>query len=85
MDEICKKDHRDLEELKSLPYAQDNKSGRHICAGCAYEQGLRDGLDGKAKLETFDHLPRSQAKAVRHKSAKEAYDLGYEIGRKASK
>lgn len=84
MDEICKKDHRRLEELRLLPYAQDNKSGRHICAGCAYEQGLRDGLDGKTKLETFDHLPQSQAGAGRHKSAKAAYDLGYEIGRNAS-
>ena len=38
---ICKKGHRYLNEYNSLSEAQDNQHGdRHICAGCAYEEGL---------------------------------------------
>lgn len=44
---ICKKKHRYLDEYERLSNAQDNKNGdRHICAGCAYEEGLRDALSG---------------------------------------
>lgn len=81
----CKKNHRYLPEFDRLPDAQDNKNGgRHICAGCAYEEGLKDGLAGNPRKNDLSHLPYSQAGTVRHKSAKAAYDLGYETGRKAS-
>ena len=40
---ICHKKHRYLSEYEALPYAQDNNNGdRHICAGCAYEEGLKE-------------------------------------------
>ncbi|MBQ8753966.1 MAG: hypothetical protein IJZ19_02965 [Lentisphaeria bacterium] len=82
---ICKKAHRYLNEYNSLSEAQDNQYGdRHICAGCAYEEGLRDGINGNVKKNNFSHLPYSQAGTVRHKDAKEAYEEGYEEGRKRS-
>lgn len=41
---ICKKEHRYLNEYNSLPEAQDNQHGdRHICAGCAYDEGYNEG------------------------------------------
>ena len=80
---ICNKKHRYLEEYTSLSDAQDNKYGdRHICAGCAYEEGLQDGLKGNERKTDLSHLPFSQAGTVRHKDAKEAYDKGYDEGRK---
>ena len=82
---ICKKDHRNLPEYASLPEAQDNRhGGRHICAGCAYEEGLKDGIEGNERKKDLSHLPESQAGTVRHKDAKAAYDQGYNEGRKRS-
>lgn len=83
---ICKKKHRYLEGFRTLSYAQDNENGgRHICAGCAYEEGLRDGLNGNPRKKDLSYLPCSQAGTVRHKSAIEAYNKGYEYGQKSSK
>lgn len=82
---ICNKDHRYLEEYESLPDAQDNQNGdRHICAGCAYEAGMRDGMDGKPQRTDLSDLPYSQAGTVRHKDAYEAYKKGYAYGRRKS-
>ena len=40
---ICNKQHRYLQGFNELPEAQDNRNGgRHICAACAYEEGLKD-------------------------------------------
>lgn len=84
-EEICKKKHRSLASYSSLPEAQDNQCGaRHKCAGCAYEQGLKDGLAGCEQKTDFSFLPYSQAKKVRHKDAVEAYKEGYEEGRNRS-
>jgi len=80
---ICTKKHRYLEDYKSLPESQDNRSGdRHTCAGCAYEAGLSDALDRREKQIDLSHLPESQAGTVRHKGAKEAYDEGYAEGQR---
>lgn len=80
---ICTKKHRYLEDYKNLPESQDNKSGdRHTCAGCAYEEGLSDGLNGRPRQVDLSHLPESQAGTVRHKGAKEAYDEGYAEGQR---
>lgn len=39
---ICNKQHRYLQGFNELPEAQDNRNGgRHICAACAYEEGLK--------------------------------------------
>ena len=82
---ICQKEHRYLKEYNFLSDAQDNQyGGRHICAGCAYEEGLQDGLAGNKRKTDLSHLPFSQAGTVRHKDAKEAYDEGYDEGRKRS-
>lgn len=82
---ICQKNHRYLPDFDLLPDAQDNENGgRHICAGCAYEEGLKDGLAGNPPKNDLSRLPYSQAGTVRHKSAKAAYDAGYSYGRKTS-
>ncbi len=80
---ICNKQHRYLPEYDNLPESQDNRSGdRHICAGCAYEEGLKDALNGNPKNDDLAHLPLSQAGSVRHKGAIESYNLGYKEGLK---
>ncbi len=82
---ICNKNHRYLPDFTSFPESQDNQNGdRHICAGCAYEEGLKDGLNGKSKKRDLSHLPESQAGTVRHKGAIEAYNAGYAEGKRRS-
>ncbi len=82
---ICSKNHRYLPDFTGLPISQDNQNGdRHICAGCAYVEGLKDGLDGRPRKRDLSHLPESQAGTVRHKGAIEAYDAGYAEGVKLS-
>ncbi len=85
MDEICNKKHRYAKRYKSLPKAQDNRNGgRHICAGCAFKAGKRDGKVlglPRKNLEEL-HLPFSQAGTVRHKDAYAAYLRGFAKGRK---
>lgn len=83
---VCRKNHRYLPEYADLPESQDNRSGdRHICAGCAYEAGLDDGLKARCKQVNFRHLPESQAGTVRHKGAREAYDEGYSEGQRRAR
>jgi hypothetical protein len=42
--QICKKDHSAIvSELYNLDESQAVIRGRHICAGCAYEQGFNAG------------------------------------------
>lgn len=81
INKICQKKHRDLPKYSTLRDAQDNQNGgRHICAGCAYVEGLKDALSKNGKKQDLSYLPFSQAKRVRHKDAYEAYDLGYDEG-----
>ncbi|MGN0243769.1 MAG: hypothetical protein ACI4CT_06890 [Lachnospiraceae bacterium] len=82
---ICSKQHRYLQGFNELPEAQDNRNGgRHICAGCAYVEGLKDALQNNTRQKNLSHLPDSQAGTVRHKSAIDAYNLGYKYGEKIS-
>ena len=54
----CNKQHRYLEGFNELPEAQDNRNGgRHICAACAYEEGLKDALNGNLPQSDLSHLP----------------------------
>jgi hypothetical protein len=76
---ICKKEHRYLNKLANLPEDQGGQ-GRHLCAGCAYEAGLIDGLNRQSKRLDFSELDESQAGAVRHRSTEAAYDKGYASG-----
>jgi len=63
---ICNKKHRYLKEYDKLPDAQDNQYGdRHICAGCAYEEGLRDGLAGNTPQRDLSHLAKQAQFAIR--------------------
>lgn len=73
----CKQKHRYDSRFENLPDDQGG-TGRHRCAGCAYEKGLDAGraLDEKLDLD-LDSLPESQAGTVRHKSPHAAYALGY--------
>lgn len=73
----CQNDHRYLGTFVQLPIDQGG-AGRHRCAGCAYENGFRDGLERKETLQLdLDNLPESQAGTVRHKSPHAAYAQGY--------
>ena len=79
----CTKLHRYLPDFSNLPISQDDQSGdRHKCAGCAYVEGLKDGLNGCIPKTNLSHLPDSQAGTVRHKGAMEAYQMGYAEGKK---
>lgn len=76
----CNNPHRHWETFAALPLDQGG-AGRHRCAGCAYEQGIADGLARKEHLElALDLLPASQAGSVRHRSPHAAYALGYYHG-----
>lgn len=76
---ICEKDHRYSPQFDKLN-AEQGGDGRHKCAGCAYDQGFDDGLNGRNARCNPDILPESQAGNVRHKNVNEAYALGYTDG-----
>lgn len=78
---ICKENHRYNPALESLSDDQSG-SGRHKCAGCAYELGIKDGLNQSPLRDNFDDLPESQAGTGRHKNVNEAYLAGYREGLK---
>jgi hypothetical protein len=76
----CNKNHNESDLIvKNLPISQGNFE-RHKCASCAYEKGL---LNGTQKLLNFDlenfitNLEESQRGDRRHRSAIEAYTLGF--------
>ena len=74
---VCRKIHRDWPLFESLPIDQGG-SGRHKCAGCAYEAGQVAGRTREEELTLgLDALPESQAGSVRHKSPHAAFALGY--------
>ena len=76
----CEDDHRYWGTFESLPHDQGGH-GRHRCAGCAYEAGIRDGLRRAETIElSLDDLPDSQAGSVRHRSPHAAHALGYYDG-----
>lgn len=76
---ICHKNHRYDDVFAQLPDDQGG-DGRHKCAGCAYEEGYKQGLLRTRKSLDFEALPDSQAGMVRHKSPYEAFELGYSHG-----
>jgi len=77
MNKDCDKDHRHWATFGSLPTDQGGK-GRHKCAGCAYERGIKAGLAMDESIELdFESLPESQAGFVRHKSPHAAWAQGY--------
>jgi len=76
----CNKNHSESDLIvKDLPTSQGNFE-RHKCASCAYEKGLENGSQ---KLLNFDleifisNLEESQRGVRRHRSAIEAYTLGF--------
>jgi len=82
MDNTCKKSHRYSNKYADLPIDQ-GRTGRHKCAGCAFEKGKRAGKVLKTKIDLdveLQDLPLSQAGKVRHKSPHAAYALGYAEG-----
>jgi len=82
---ICKADHRYDHIFDELPEDQGGE-GRHMCCGCAYEQGYDDAKSGRASQPRPDEWLVSQAGTVRHKDPYLAYKQGYKNGRfKSSK
>ncbi len=76
---ICDHDHAYNRDLNSLPENQ-GKPGRHLCAGCAFEEGFWQGRDGLAKSFDIINLNEGQRGAARHKDVQAAFDLGYAQG-----
>ena len=73
----CTKPHRYWSVLDNLPISQAD-TGRHQCAGCAYEQGYDDFVEGRRHHLSTNKLKDSQAGNARHKDVQDAYNLGYE-------
>ena len=84
---ICRKAHRHDDKFKTLNESQEFYmiGRRHQCAGCAYEQGYKDAIDGKQMDFRVEELNISQAGTVRHKDPKQAYEIGYNEGLKNKK
>lgn len=80
----CNRNHRSAPSLTTLDPDQSNSEGRHKCPGCALIAGFIDGFDGVEKRfdEIKDSLDDSQAQSGRHKNAHQAYNRGYELGKK---
>jgi DGQHR domain-containing protein len=85
--DICKKEHRYYSSFQELPESQEfyEQSVRHKCAGCAYDQGYEDAINGRVFGIRLLELNISQAGTVRHKDPKQAYELGYSDGLKNKK
>lgn len=67
-----------------LPENQ-GQTGRHKCAGCAYDLGKWHAMIGVPKSSddcVLSELAESQASYVRHKDAFTAYLMGYDDGLK---
>lgn len=65
--------------------ANQGQTGRHKCAGCAYDLGKWHAMIGVPKSmddSVLAELAESQASYVRHKDAFTAYLMGYEDGLK---
>jgi len=77
---LCDMVHRYWPILEELPESQGG-SGRHKCAGCAYERGYSDAQARRGRHLTASSLPDSQAGTARHKDVQAAYDLGYDRAR----
>jgi hypothetical protein len=78
---LCNKEHRYLPDLENLPDSQAG-TGRHKCAGCAFEQGYDDSFEGRGSHPNASALDDSQAGTGRHKDVQAAYSLGYLLGSK---
>lgn len=84
---ICKQGHRRNQMFEVLPENQ-GQTGRHKCAGCAYDLGKWHAMIGVPKASddgVLADLAESQASYVRHKDAFSAYLMGYEHGLKLQK
>ncbi|MFC1948438.1 hypothetical protein ACFLXY_11035 [Chloroflexota bacterium] len=76
MSDYCTKPHRYWSVLDNLPDSQAD-TGRHRCAGCAYEQGYDDYVARRRNHLNTNKLKYSQAGSARHKDIQAAYELGY--------
>ncbi|MBP2847414.1 hypothetical protein J8655_18375 [Dickeya oryzae] len=81
----CQQNHRYNQDFSNLPDDQSKFSGRHKCAGCAYDKGYALGIDREKSLHIdYAMLPDSQAGTVRHRSVQAAFAKGYFDGVLAS-
>ena len=72
---ICNKPHRYEKKFEDLPGDQGDP-GRHRCAGCAYDLGVKSIMEGGPANLDAETLPFSQADAVRHRSLLAAFEMG---------
>lgn len=77
---ICNKRHRYNPMFSVLPENQ-GQTGRHRCAGCAFELALLNkaaGIPASNNDSFLETIPFSQAGEVRHKDAYAAYQMAYQ-------
>ena len=76
----CKKNHGEANDVMDIISFDQGGAGRHKCAGCAYEQGYKDGYEKRMLIDlnsVLHNLDISQSGIRRHRSAHAAYILGY--------
>lgn len=75
----CNKNHRYNPIFGQLNDSQGGEE-RHLCCGCAFEQGFKDGFSNEIQNFRPSEISDSQAGNVRHKDASQAYEWGYKLG-----
>lgn len=79
----CSKDHSNIQDIMNQLPSDQGRIGRHKCAACAYEKGVKDGREMITKFdleEILSDIECSQAQMQRHKSPHAAYIRGYYDG-----
>ena len=79
---LCTKDHSNIRSILEEITKDQGGQVRHICAGCAYDQGYKHGQQNISPNFNVDIIPDSQADRAkqRHRSPNIAYARGYVDG-----
>ncbi len=82
---FCQKNHRYNPRWNRLPVTQAyfGQPERWKCAGCAYEQGFKDGFNDQPNAVNLAALNQTETEPARHKNPIVAYGWGYVDGQAA--
>ena len=81
---ICDDKHLEIRDIINLlPDGQVNE-GERKCPACAFEQGYKDGLEGRKRNMdvVLSELPKANSEDYKNKSCEMAYVKGFDIGNK---
>lgn len=78
----CEKHHRFAKCWDSLSNLNNGEDGCNLCPGCAFSQGLVDGL--RNQESDFDSVKRNipEWDIGKNKNAREAYEHGHVLGKR---